>query len=549
MLFITESGCIFMPASATAQRCMHHDLLLVIGLLFAVSLFTLLSPKLRIAYPILLVLGGLGIAFIPGIPHVRVDPELIFLIFLPPLLYEAAWFTSWREFWRWKRSISMLAFGLVFFTSLVVGYFTTWLIPGFTLGLGFLLGGIISPPDAVAATSVLKGVHIPKRATTILEGESLVNDASSLIVFRFALAAVMTGHFTPHLAVQQFFIVSLGGIVAGLALGGVIYLLHRTLPTTASIDTAMTLMTPYLMYIIAEEFHASGVLAVVSGGLFLSYRSHAFLDHRSRVQAYNVWSTLIFMLNGLVFILIGLELPDIVGGMDPHALSEAILYGLVVSVLVIVIRFVWMYPAAHVPRLLFASIRQSEPNPGWRAPTVLSWAGMRGVVSLASALSIPNELPNGDPFPQRPTILVITFVVILVTLVGQGLTLPWVVKKLKVQEVDPRKPEEEQELLLRGRMVRAVIDHLETIPEKTPQVERTQQHFLHLEQNYLRSIESLHNAEHAGQRDDTNRAYARLLISLQRGALESARKEHTFDLEVIRKMESNLDLEETRLNN
>jgi len=161
-MFVTESGCIFMPASATVQRCMHHDLLLVIGLLFAVSLLTLLSPKLRIAYPILLVLGGLVIAFIPGIPHVRVDPELIFLIFLPPLLYEAAWFTSWREFWRWRRSISMLAFGLVFFTSLVVGYFTTWLIPGFTLGLGFLLGGIISPPDAVAATSVLKGVHIPK---------------------------------------------------------------------------------------------------------------------------------------------------------------------------------------------------------------------------------------------------------------------------------------------------------------------------------------------------------------------------------------------------
>ncbi|MGV3636186.1 MAG: Na+/H+ antiporter [Flavobacteriales bacterium] len=527
---------------------MHHDLLLVIGLLFAVSLLTLLSPKLRIAYPILLVLGGLLIAFIPGIPHVHVDPELIFLIFLPPLLYEAAWFTSWREFWRWRRSISLLAFGLVFFTSLVVGYFTTWLIPGFTLGLGFLLGGIISPPDAVAATSVLKGIRIPKRATTILEGESLVNDASSLIVFRFALAAVMTGHFTPHLAVQQFFLVALGGIVAGIVLGTIIYFLHRLLPTTASIDTAMTLMTPYLLFIIAEEVHASGVLAVVSGGLFLSYRSHAFLDHRARVQAYNVWSTLVFMLNGLVFILIGLELPDIGAGMDQHALLEAIGYGLLVSVLVILIRFVWMYPAAHVPRLLFASIRRDEPNPGWRLPTVLSWAGMRGVVSLASALSIPNTLPDGDPFPHRSTILVITFVVILITLVGQGLTLPWVVKKLKVQELDKRVPEEEQELLLRGRMVRAVIDHMDTMPEKTPQIERTQQHFLHLEQSYLRSIESLRNAEHAAPRDDTNRAHARLLISLQRGALERARKERDFDLEVIRKMESNLDLEETRLN-
>lgn len=527
---------------------MHHDLLLVIGLLFAVSLLTLLSPKLRIAYPILLVLGGLLIAFIPGIPHVRVDPELIFVIFLPPLLYEAAWFTSWREFWKWKRSITMLAFGLVFFTSLVVGYFTHWLIPGFTLALGFLLGGIISPPDAVAATSVLKGIHIPKRATTILEGESLVNDASSLIVFRFALAAVMTGQFTPHLAVQQFFILALGGIFVGLVLGVIIYFLHRTLPTTASIDTAMTLMTPYLLFIIAEEFHASGVLAVVTGGLFLSYRSHAFLDHRARLQANHVWSTLIFMLNGLVFILIGLDLPDIVSGMGQQELREAIGYGVIISLVVIAIRFIWMYPAAHVPRMLSRKIREEESSPGWRVPTVLSWAGMRGVVSLASALSIPHLLPNGEPFPFRSTILVITFVVILITLVGQGLTLPWVVKTLKVQEVDARVPEEEQELLLRGRMVRAVIDHLETLPEKTAQVERTQQHFLHLEQNYLRSIESLRNADHAEQRDDSNRSYARLLIGLQREALEAARKEHSFDVEVIRKMESNLDLEETRLN-
>lgn len=244
---------------------MHHDLLLVIGLLFAVSLLTLLSPKLRIAYPILLVIGGLLIAFLPGMPHVHMEPEMIFLIFLPPLLYEAAWFTSWREFWRWRRSITMLAFGLVFFTSLVVAYATSWLIPGFTLALGFLLGGIISPPDAVAATSILKGMPIPKRATTILEGESLVNDAASLIVFRFALAAVITGQFTMHLVVERFVILSVGGILIGLVIANAVYFLHRSLPTTASIDTALTLMTSYLMYITAEEFDTSGVLSVVSG--------------------------------------------------------------------------------------------------------------------------------------------------------------------------------------------------------------------------------------------------------------------------------------------
>ncbi len=528
---------------------MHHDVLLVIGLLFAVSLLTLLSPKLRIAYPILLVLGGLAIAFIPGMPHVRLDPELIFMIFLPPLLYEAAWFTSWREFWKWRRSIAMLAFGLVFFTSLVVGWFTNWLIPGFTLALGFLLGGIISPPDAVAATSVLKGVRIPKRATTILEGESLVNDAASLIVFRFALAAVITGHFSMAEAVPQFFLLALGGIAIGLAVAHVVYFMHRALPNTASIDTAMTLMSPYIMYILAEQFHTSGVLSVVSGGLFLSYRSHAFLDHKARLQAYHVWSTLIFMLNGLVFILIGLELPEIVGGMVPEQRNAAIRDGLLVSLLVIVVRFAWMYPAAYLPRMFSKKIRQREPSPGWRLPTVLSWAGMRGVVSLASALSIPRELANGAPFPHRSTILVITFVVILVTLVGQGLTLPWLVRKLKVQEVDPHVPEDEQEMLLRTRMVRAAIDHLAALPEQSELTTRAHQHFMQLEKNYLNSVDALRRAQQVAHRDDSNRRMMLGVIHAQRNALVMARKEHTFDDEVVRRMESNLDLEETRLNN
>lgn len=526
---------------------MHHDLLLVIGLLFAVSLLTLLSPKLRIAYPILLVLGGLVIAFLPGIPHVRLDPELIFVIFLPPLLYEAAWFTSWREFWKWKRSIGTLAFGLVFFTSLVVGCFTSWLIPGFTLALGFLLGGIISPPDAVAATSVLKGLSIPRRATTILEGESLVNDASSLIVFRFALAAAMTGQFVLSEAIEQFFVLAVGGILVGLAVAHVIYLTHRLLPTTPDIDTALTLMTPYLMYILAEGFHTSGVLSVVSGGLFLSYRSHSFLDHRARVQAYNVWSTLIFILNGLVFILIGLDMPDVVAGLGRAELLNAIGYGLLVSLLIIAVRFVWMYPASHLARMLSRRVREREPAPGWRMLTMISWAGMRGVVSLAAALSIPHTLPDGGPFPHRSTIQVITFVVILVTLVGQGITLPWLVRRLKVREVDPRVPEEEQELLLRTRLVRAVIGHLEAQADRSPHIERAQQHFIQLHENYQRSLTGVHSEEQVRQRDDPNRAMMRSVIAVQRQELVRIRRERVFDDELVRRMESNLDLEETRL--
>lgn len=525
---------------------MHHDVLLVIGLLFAVSLLTLLSPKLGIAYPILLVLGGLVIALVPGLPRVHVDPDLIFLIFLPPLLYEAAWFTSWREFWKWRRAISLLAFGLVFFTSIVVGYVSSWFIPGFTVALGFLLGGIISPPDAVAATSVLKDIPIPKRAMAILQGESLVNDASSLVVFQFAVAAVVTGHFSLQEAVGQFAVLALGGVAIGLLLASVVYVLHTRLPTTPSIDAALTLMTPYLIYTIAEDIGTSGVLAVVSGGLFLAYRAHTFLDHNARMQATHAWSTFIFMLNGLVFILIGLELPVIVAGIEGEELLRDVGYGLLVSLLVIVVRFVWMFAAAHIPRWLHRGIRERESDPGWRLPVVLSWAGMRGVVSLAAALAIPDTLPSGPSFPQRSTILVIAFVVILVTLVGQGLTLPWVVRTVKLEETDPHMPVEEQEAMLRGRLSRAVLDHLPTRAESREQTERVREFFARQESRYEHVLQALQGVAGAAPRDDEQRML-REIMQVRRAALTDARGDAVFDDDVIRRVEGDLDLEESRL--
>jgi Na+/H+ antiporter len=525
----------------------HQDLLLVLGLLFAVSLLTPLGAALRVAQPLVLVLGGLVIALIPGLPYVSLEPDLVFLIFLPPLLYEAAWFTSWREFWRWKRSIAMLALGLVLFTSVIVAVVTASVIPGFTLATGFLLGGIISPPDAVAATSVLKDLRLPKRATAILEGESLINDASSLIVFRFALAAIVTGQFSPTMAVQQFFVVAGGGVLIGVALAAMIYHLHRTLPTTASIDTALTLMSPYVMYVAAEQFHCSGVMSVVSGGLFLSQRAHTFLDYKSRIQAYGVWSTLIYMLNGLVFILIGLELIEVRGLLNPVEFLRAIGYGLFISALVIAIRFVWMYPAAHVPRMLFPSIALREPNPGWRMPTVLAWAGMRGVVSLAAALSIPQMLPDGTPFPHRGVLLVVTFVVILVTLVGQGLTLPWVVRTLTIDDVDPRVPEEEQELELRARLAGAVVAHLAAHPATGSQhVARAQVRFTTVAARTKAALEELRSAEPTKPSEVVE--FQGSLIDVQRKVLTEIRDTATYDDEVVRKVENALDLEEARLN-
>ncbi len=339
------------PINLILQAMLQDNLLLIISLLFAVSMLAMLSDKLRISYPIFLVIAGLLISLVPGIPSIMLDPDIVFIIFLPPLLYAAAWNTSWHEFWWWRRPISMLAFGLVIFTAVAVAYISHLMIPDFPLALGFLLGGIVSPPDAVAAASVLQNLKIPRQITTVLEGESLVNDASSLIVFRFALATLFTGKFILWEAGRDFVMVIFMGILIGLAIAHVVYAIHRWLPTTPVIDTAITLITPYLMYIAAEHFHYSGVLAVVSGGLFLSYRSQDIFSYSSRLQSQSVWNVIVFLLNGVVFILIGLQLPGIVRGLGEYSLQSAILYGIIISLVAIIVRIAWVYPGAYLPRM------------------------------------------------------------------------------------------------------------------------------------------------------------------------------------------------------
>lgn len=532
---------------------MHNTLLIILALLFAVSMLVMLGQKLRISYPIFLVIGGLLISFVPAIPRITIDPELIFLIFLPPLLYEAAWQTSWRDFWKFRRAIGLLGFGLVLFTSCIVAFVSVGMIPGFTLALGFLLGGIISPPDAVAATSVLKGLKIPKRIVTILEGESLVNDAASLIVFRFALATVFTGTFVFQRAATGFFVVTLLGIVVGLVVAQIFYLIHRWLPTTPNIDTALTFMTPYFMYIAAEHFHYSGVMAVVSGGLFLSYRSHKIFNYNSRIQFNSVWSTVTFVLNGLIFILIGLQLPFIIEGLgSDYPLYKAIFYGVVISLLTIAIRMIWVYPATFLPRWISKKVRDKEAKPDWRGVFLVSWAGMRGVVSLASALSIPLTLLWGDPFPQRNLILFITFVVILFTLVVQGLTLPFLIRKFDMKDPDTEYPEEEQETAIRLRLMKISQVHItEKYAEVLSENELIQNLRLQIESNITftsQRLESLECKETEIEEVELHNRVLFDLIRIQRKELVKLRNEKTYDDEVIRKQEAQLDLDEARLN-
>jgi monovalent cation/hydrogen antiporter len=533
------------------ENALHETILLVLGLLFAMLLLVMLSQKLRISYPIFLVLAGLGLGFVPGLPPITINPDLIFLIFLPPLLYQAAWETSWQDFWRWKRPIALLAFGLVFFTSTIVAYLSQAMIPGFTLSLGFLLGGIISPPDAVAATSVLKGVKVPRRVTSILEGESLINDASSLIVFRFALAAVVSGTFVWQQAATSFVLASAMGLAIGLAVAYGFYLLHRYLPTTPSINTVLTFLAPYVMYLLAEEFHFSGVLAVVSGGLLLSQKSHRVFDANTRLQANSVWASVGFVLNGLVFILIGLELPVAVQGLGTYSLWQAISYGLVISLIVILIRLLWMYPAAFLPRWLFRSIRESEPSPGWQGPLIIGWAGMRGVVSLASALSVPLLLSNGAAFPQRNLILFITFVVILVTLVFQGLSLPALIRLAGVTESEERTPPEAQEAGIRLRLRRVALAHL---AENYEADMRENELIAALQHRMQAEAQRTGNLLEALDYDETKRLalqrYHHVLLAVlhvQREELLVLRREDVFDEEMLRHQEAQLDLDEAKI--
>jgi CPA1 family monovalent cation:H+ antiporter len=511
-------------------------------------MLAMLSDKLRISYPIFLVMAGLGISMIPGIPLIRLDPNIVFIIFLPPLLYSAAWYTSWHEFWRMRRPISLLAFGLVLLTATATAYAAHYLIPDFPLALGFLLGGIVSPPDAVAATSVLENLKVPKRIVTILEGESLVNDASSLIIFRFALAALVTGKFIVWKAGADFLLVVFMGILTGLVIAHIVYAIHRWLPTTATIDTAITLISPYLMYITAEHFHYSGVLAVVSGGLFLSFRSHDVFNYSSRLQSVSVWNVIVFLLNGVVFILIGLQLPGIVRGLGEYSLRAAIGYGFAISLVVILVRLAWVYPGAYLPRLLSKKIRQTEVRPKMKHVFITGWSGMRGVVSLASALAIPITLSGGEAFPHRNLILCITFIVILVTLVFQGLTLPLIIRWLGVEADDNE--EEQKQWALRLRLARTVLQHIETQyePEAT-----SIEPFRQLKARYERVADNagrqIGAGDHQEKEPDFMPAFRKLLlevVEVQRQELARLRNGDEYSDELLRSKELDLDLEEAR---
>ena len=446
--------------------------------------------------------------------------------------------------------IISFAFPIVILTSCVIAYVSSLLIPGFTLALGFLLGGIISPPDAISATTIMRQVNVPKQLVSIAEGESLLNDASSLIVFRFALAAVLTGQFYFQEAAATFFMVVCMGILIGLAVGLVFYGVHRWLPTTPSVEIVLSLVIPYCMYYSAEHFHYSGVLAVVSGGLLLSGKRRSMLSYRSRVQGLNFWSVLGFVLNGLVFLLIGLQLPSIAGQLGDTSMAEAIWYGLAISLALIVIRLLCTLGASVFTRFMSHFITVAEPNPGWKGPVILGWAGMRGVVSLAAALSVPLLTGSGQPFPYRNLILFITFIVILVTLVFQGLTLPWLIGKLQLPERKDALPEDRQERIIQKKIAYVSLQLLE---EKYDWERAGNELLGNLFERLRMDLDFLQRdlAEPDGTKE--NNTLARFqhiyleLLERQRELLYDMNHRAEFDEELIRKYLMLIDLEELKV--
>lgn len=519
----------------------------IVILLFGITLLGILSTKYQFPFPIVLVLSGVAISLIPGLPVVSLDPNVVFLIFLPPLLYAAAWNTSWHDFKAAARPITLASVGLVFFTTALVALTAHWLIPGLGWPYAFLVGAIVSPPDAMAATSVTKGLGLSPRMIAILEGESLVNDASGLIAYKYALAAIMIGNFVLWEAGLNFIWVSFAGIMIGLATGYLILLIHKNWICDAIIETTLTFLTPFAAYLLAEHFHVSGVLAVVSAGLFISFRSSEVFSNESRIMSYAVWDVVVYILNSLIFVLIGLQLRGVMAGITGYSTQELIIYGLAISFVVIVIRFVWVVPSALLPRYLSKRIREKEPfDP--RNMVIFGWAGMRGVVSMAAALALPLTLANGAQFPHRNLIIYLSFCVIISTLVLLGLTLPWVIRKLKMEPHSIVAEEYE----IRNKVVLSAIVHIEeNLAMSSDELRQNIKNKYEVKYNRLQKTELPANF-YDGQQLPENvfNAFSKIqldLIAVERDTIESLHKKGLASEEILRKIERELDLEETRL--
>ncbi len=501
--------------------------------------------------PITYVAGGLAASWVPGYEGVILDPDIFFLCFLPPLLFSDGWLMPLRDFLAARRPILLLSTGLVVFTTVAVGLAVHALIPGVPLALAFALGAVVSPTDAVAVNAITARLRVPTRIRIVLNGESLMNDATGLVAFRFALGAALAGSFSVTDATLQFLWVALGGLGLGLllafAVGKLRDALIRTQNSDAAVEVTLSLLTPYAAYIGADAAGVSGVLSVVAAGLYSGWRDPLKMDVETRQTTFTVWAVLLFWLNGMAFVLLGLEFPRLVGAVQSQfPWGDLLAFTALVTGVTILARVVWFFPGAYLP-FLIPQVRRLETPPPWQAVTVGAWAGMRGSVTLAAALSIPLVLPDGSPLPGRDLVIFLSFGVIVVTLVLQGTTLPWLIRTLGLREDDTQQREEK---LARITAVEAGLRVLRQIEQEATTTEEEAAVRAVLGEYERRLAELSAEGESrtsARRRLAVERIYRQRALAAERSAIDDLRTRDAISDEVHRPLQHLLDSEEAML--
>jgi monovalent cation/hydrogen antiporter len=521
---------------------------ILILLLVVVAAVAVLAARLRIPPAILLVLTGVALALFPNLPNVELAPDLVLLLVLPPLIYASAVAMSWREFRFNLRPISLLAFGCVIFTAIAVAAATHWLL-GVSWPVGFVIGAIVSPPDAVAPLSIARRMELPRRILVVLEGEGLANDATALLLYRFAVTAASVGSFSLSSATTTFVAIVVGEIIWGIGVGWFMLRLRRWV-ADPSIEILLSVLTPFIAYWPPEMLGGSGVLATVATGLFISWNGLYLISAATRLQGIFFWEFLVYLIEGMVFLMTGLQARTLLSRIGGYSSSDLATSAAIVSAVVIVARFLWIYPAVYLPRWLFPAIRRSDPSPPWQWPFALAFTGVRGIVSLAAALAIPFTTTSGEPFPDRNLILFLTFSVILITLVGQGLLLPTVIRALGLANAGRQEHlaarSEAQEA--RRAAVNAAIDRLDELIKKRELAEEITQSLQAHHRDRLRRLERRSSKDTANQfLSKLHDEIELLMIDAERHHINKLSRGGRLNDESRRRIERELDLREAHL--
>jgi len=519
-----------------------QQLEVVLGLLVAVSILAVAAERLQVPYPVSLVLGGLGLGFVPGLPEVKLSPDVAFFVFLPPLVYAASQATSLRDLRANLQPIASLAVGLALATAGVVAVAIHAAVHGLGWPAAFVLGAIVAPTDPIAVAAIMHRLHVPRRVLVIVEAESLVNDAVGLVTYRIAVVAAVAGTFSLWQAGLQFVLVSAGGAVIGLAVGWLVAFLHNQLDHTP-VEITITLLTPFAAYLPATALGVSGVLAVMAAGLYLARQLSTVLEADTRLQAAAVWEMIVFVLNGLLFILVGLQLRGILADIAALPVRDVARDAAIVCLVVVLLRPLWAFSAMYLPWLVRWMARRFQPSPSWRQVSIISWSGMRGSASIAAALAVPFTTASGSPFPERSLVIFLVFCVILFTLVVQGFSMPWLIRWLGVSSDSGRDQEERRARLHAAKAALARIEQL-AAEEWLPNDVFERVHAL-----YRERVAHLAPAGDGASKPAASNRYLlhREGLNAERAALIGLRDNDRIDDDLLRRIERDLDLEEERL--